>query len=710
MQAELAELSAASGSEEIAKGTRVFSTSAVTASTLNGLPNTSSTSSLSSDPHCNSNPATRAEYVGYTDVITGRREGEGTMTWSNGDTFEGVWLDGCPLQGSFVSKVHNLKYIGQFNAAGMFDTGDSLDESTLILNDFSSFAGGFRCGEYHGSGTLVSASGEVYTGEWLDGVRSGVGTLTDGDGARYSGEFKSNKKHGVGTDVVSPREYYTGSFADGCRCGEGVLVITSTNASTTTTFSGRFLNDKKHGHGIETVANEVAGTTITREGEWQHNRPADGEWVLCFADGAKYNGLCVDGRPHGRGVCKYRNKDVYSGFFEFGMRQGEGVIIFSEGSSWEGMFHSDRPLGLDIFAAPDSPRRTFLNETSVDCVEVTLSNIRLQSDGDENGEASAVEAVVAPQSTMQQQIQNTSAATTNVTKYGNGDTFVGSLDASGRRQGPGTYTKPNGSRISGHFVDDLLSGEGEMVDIHSRFIGTFDRNDFVKGTFIMHGGSSVYKGCFRNNEFSDSEGEWADAYETYNGGFERGLREGEGTCLYSEGEKYVGQWKRGSREGRGVLKKSEEIVYSGDWKAGKYHGLGVLKVDASTIYDGCFANGLYSGFGKMVLAHRKTTECEWRAGRMSDGAATISFVDGSVFTGEIVDGVPNGHGIIKYANNDVYDGELRGGRREGVGRCIFANGEEYNGDWINDEMHKGRLVLAGGVVKEIDESLQGSFM
>ena len=185
---------------------------------------------------------------------------------------------------------------------------------------------------------------------------------------------------------------------------------------------------------------------------------------------------------------------------------------------------------------------------------------------------------------------------------------------------------------------------------------------------------------------------------------------GFGTYTWRTDSKYVGQWKRGSREGRGVLKKSEEIVYSGDWKAGKYHGLGVLKVDASTIYDGCFANGLYSGFGKMVLAHRKTTECEWRAGRMSDGAATISFVDGSVFTGEIVDGVPNGHGIIKYANNDVYDGELRGGRREGVGRCIFANGEEYNGDWINDEMHKGRLVLAGGVVKEIDESLQGSFM
>lgn len=44
--------------------------------------------------------------------------------------------------------------------------------------------------KYHGTGTLSQRTGEVYSGEWRNGMRHGVGTLTLQDGSTQSGEWE----------------------------------------------------------------------------------------------------------------------------------------------------------------------------------------------------------------------------------------------------------------------------------------------------------------------------------------------------------------------------------------------------------------------------------------------------------------------------------------------------------------------------------------
>ena len=48
-------------------------------------------------------------------------------------------------------------------------------------------------------GTLTSASGHKYVGEWKGGKGHGQGTYTHADGRKYVGEHKDGKMHGQGT-------------------------------------------------------------------------------------------------------------------------------------------------------------------------------------------------------------------------------------------------------------------------------------------------------------------------------------------------------------------------------------------------------------------------------------------------------------------------------------------------------------------------------
>jgi hypothetical protein len=50
-----------------------------------------------------------------------------------------------------------------------------------------------------------------------------------------------------------------------------------------------------------------------KEGEWSHDEPKDGEWKITYSNGDQFVGACKEGRPHGQGVCKFANLDVYTG-------------------------------------------------------------------------------------------------------------------------------------------------------------------------------------------------------------------------------------------------------------------------------------------------------------------------------------------------------------------------------------------------------------
>lgn len=55
----------------------------------------------------------------------------------------------------------------------------------------------------------------------------------------------------------------------------------------------------------------------------------------------EYKGPIVDGVREGQGVVKWKNGDVYTGEFRFGLRQGKGVYVTQKGlhtydGDWKG--------------------------------------------------------------------------------------------------------------------------------------------------------------------------------------------------------------------------------------------------------------------------------------------------------------------------------------------------------------------------------------
>ena len=54
-------------------------------------------------------------------------------------------------------------------------------------------------GERHGRGTLTTASGDKYVGEWKNDKKDGHGVASLACGDKYVGEWEDDKKHGRGT-------------------------------------------------------------------------------------------------------------------------------------------------------------------------------------------------------------------------------------------------------------------------------------------------------------------------------------------------------------------------------------------------------------------------------------------------------------------------------------------------------------------------------
>lgn len=56
---------------------------------------------------------------------------------------------------------------------------------------------------------------------------------------------------------------------------------------------------------------------------------------------------------------------------------------------------------------------------------------------------------------------------------------------------------------------------------------------------------------------------------------------------------------------------------------------------------------------------------------------------------------------ITYANGDVYEGSILNGKRHGKGKLISKSGDIYEGDWQNDKKHgKGKQIYKAGGVYE----------
>jgi len=131
-----------------------------------------------------------ANFEGETNA-NGRKHGRGKLTWDDGDSFEGEFLEDEKVRGIFRWSTGDT-YEGEWKQDLMHGQG------RYDYADGRSYIGQWERGYRHGKGVFAWPNGDHYEGEFVTDMCHGVGVHTYADGKQYKGEWRDNKKHGYG--------------------------------------------------------------------------------------------------------------------------------------------------------------------------------------------------------------------------------------------------------------------------------------------------------------------------------------------------------------------------------------------------------------------------------------------------------------------------------------------------------------------------------
>lgn len=145
-----------------------------------------------------------------------------------------------------------------------------------------------------------------------------------------------------------------------------------------------------------------------------------------------------------------------------------------------------------------------------------------------------------------------------------------------------------------------------------------------------------------------------------------------------------------NKEQKKDLKENKKIeynngVYSGETLNGIRHGQGTYKYNNGDIYTGEWKNGKKEGFGKLSYSHGNSYEGHFKNGVIC-GRGIYNFANGTVYDGYFQNGQFNGLGIIKFTNGDKYFGLFENSYRKGFGKYTYANGTYYIGTFDNNKL------------------------
>lgn len=245
----------------------------------------------------------------------------------------------------------------------------------------------------------------------------------------------------------------------------------------------------------------------------------------------------------------------------------------------------------------------------------------------------------------------------------------------------------------GEFSNGLPKGEGKFY---------FDNGDVYIGGFL--GGKFHGKGKLisKNGEIR------------YEGDYEVGFLHGIGTYYYENDNKngyesYQGSFFRGKRQGYGVLVWKNGVSVEGDFVQDLLNGNGVMTWPDGARYEGAYVNGQREGNGKYTYPDGSCYEGEWKAGNRS-GKGTFTYVNGWSNIGEWRENKPyNGTFRIYIDNKLEYEGGYVNGKREGSGVLYHSNGDKiYEGFWTKGE-YSGEGILHYYLDEELCYKAKGVF-
>ncbi len=153
------------------------------------------------------------------------KNGRGIYYLSNGDVFEGKWLNDKPQEGVFVDHVNGHCFVGKFKSnsshasqggRGAFFTDNPFCgalEGRLEYCYVEVYTGCLENFLPHGRGISERVDGSTYNGMWSRGEQNGFGLLTYPNGARLIGNWKDGKHDGTRFDLSSKNAKLSGNEA-----------------------------------------------------------------------------------------------------------------------------------------------------------------------------------------------------------------------------------------------------------------------------------------------------------------------------------------------------------------------------------------------------------------------------------------------------------------------------------------------------------------
>lgn len=179
----------------------------------------------------------------------------------------------------------------------------------------------------------------------------------------------------------------------------------------------------------------------------------------------------------------------------------------------------------------------------------------------------------------------------------------------------------------------------------------------------------------------------------YRGGVDKGLKDGSGIFVSADGSEYHGGFLKGQPHGTGIFSSSDgrrkKVVYD----------RGTL-VESRLLSHDSGDNGAV--FGEFECLGRYTG---WYRGNkirgfVPHGRGIMRYFNGSIFSGQWVDGKMHGNGTVQWEDGASYSGQWVHGKRTGYGTYIWPNGDTYVGGWKDNQMFgKGTLYYNNGTVE-----------
>ena len=189
---------------------------------------------------------------------------------------------------------------------------------------------------------------------------------------------------------------------------------------------------------------------------------------------------------------------------------------------------------------------------------------------------------------------------------------------------------------------------------------------------------SIYRGAMRGASLH-GKGEYVSKAFKYEGEFSEGLKHGEGTYVWENGDRYQGHFANDRPDGRGRYQFANGDAYEGEVKTGVIVGRGTYVTKSGDVIEGSFANGKPHGVGLYRFASGDRYEGEIDQGRLQ-GRGRYYTKAGDRFEAPFIDGKPQGRGVYFFANGDRYEGDIQAGALTGQGTYFYGSGMKYEGE------------------------------